>query len=65
MMIVDRFESRIDVHARSKPASIARSMLRPNRSSSFMRSKIRMLPSTAVPIEIRKPVIAGRLSVTG
>jgi hypothetical protein len=55
----------MEVQARSKPTSIARSAVRPLRSSSLRRSKIRILPSTAVPIEIRKPTMAGRLSVTG
>ena len=65
MMMVDRFESRMEVQARSKPAFSARSSGKPARSSSLMRSKIRMLPSTAVPIDIKKPVMAGSVSVTG
>ena len=65
MIIVDRLESRMDVQARSKPAFNAASRGKPARSSSLIRSKIRMLPSTAVPMEIKKPVIAGRVKVTG
>ena len=53
MIMVDRLESRMDVQARSKPAFSAASSGKPARSSSLMRSKMRILPSTAVPMEMR------------
>ena len=43
----------------------ARPATRPARSSSFMRSKIRMLASTAMPIERMKPAMPASVSVTG
>ena len=45
MMRVEMLESRIEVHARLKPDSMAPRMARPARSSSRVRSKIRMLAS--------------------
>ena len=57
-MIVETLESRIEVQARSNPASSASVSALPDRNSSLIRSKIRMLPSTAVPMPIKKPVIA-------
>ena len=65
MMMVDRLESRMEVQARLKPAFKAASSDKPARNSSLMRSKIRILPSTAVPMEMRKPVMAGSVKVTG
>jgi hypothetical protein len=37
----------------------------PIRISSFIRSKMRMFASTAMPIESTKPAIPARVSVTG
>ena len=65
VMMVDRFESRMAAQARSKPASTAACKLRPARSSSFIRSKIRTLASTAMPVESKKPAMPGSVSVTG
>ena len=65
MISVEMFESRMEVQARSKPASMAALRLRPRRNSSFIRSKIKMLASTAMPVESKNPVIPGMVSVTG
>ena len=62
---LDTFESRIEFQARAKPASIAWASDLPERSSSFVRSKIRMLASTAMPTESTKPAMPARVSVTG
>ena len=62
---LDTFESRIEFQARSKPASTAGGRDLPARSSSFIRSKIRMLASTAMPIERTKPAMPASVSVTG
>ena len=64
-MRLDTFESRIEFQARLKPASIAAGRLLPARSSSLVRSKIRMLASTAMPTESTKPAMPARVSVTG
>ena len=65
MIRLDTFESRIEFQARPKPASIAAGSVLPSRSSSFIRSKIRMLASTAMPTESTKPAMPARVSVTG
>ena len=65
MIRLDTFESRIEFQARSKPASTAAGRDLPRRSSSFIRSKIRMLASTAMPIESTKPAMPARVRVTG
>ena len=65
VMRLDTFESRIEFQARLKPASIAAGRLLPTRSSSLVRSKIRMLASTAMPTESTKPAMPARVSVTG
>ena len=62
---LDTFESRIEFQARLKPASIAAGSVLPRRSSSFVRSKIRMLASTAMPTESTKPAMPARVRVTG
>ena len=49
MMRVEMLESRIEVQARLKPDSTAPRMARPLRSFSRVRSKMRMLASTATP----------------
>jgi hypothetical protein len=61
----ETFESRIESQARVKPSSIAASRVRPLRSSSFKRSKMRMLASTAIPIERIKPAIPASVNVIG
>ena len=62
---VDVFESRIEGQARSSPARIAAAMVLPLRSSSFMRSKIRMLASTAMPTDRMNPAMPANVNVTG
>ena len=65
VMRLDTFESRMEFQARLNPASTAAGRLLPSRSSSFIRSKIRMLASTAMPTESTKPAMPARVSVTG
>ena len=62
---LDTFESRMEFQARLKPASTAAGSDLPTRSSSFIRSKIRMLASTAMPTESTKPAMPASVSVTG
>ena len=62
---LDTFESRIEFQARLKPAYTAAGSDLPSRSSSFIRSKIRMLASTAMPIESTKPATPASVRVTG
>ena len=59
------FESKILVKALSKPEFIAVKSVLPALSSSFVLSKIKMLASTAIPIESIKPAMPARVSVTG
>ena len=56
-------ESRIALQARSYPASIAARALLPARSSSRMRSRIRMFASTAMPTVSTMPAMPGSVSV--
>ena len=65
VMRLDTLESRIEFQARLKPASTAAGRDLPRRSSSFIRSKIRMLASTAMPIDSTKPAMPASVSVTG
>ena len=62
---LDTFESRMEFQARLKPASTAAGSDLPTRSSSFVRSKIRMLASTAMPTESTKPAMPASVRVTG
>ena len=64
-MRVEMFESRIDGQARLKPDSTAPRMARPARSSSRVRSNMRMLASTATPTDRMKPAKPDSVSVTG
>ena len=59
MIRLDTLESRIEFQARLKPASIAAGSDLPTRSSSFIRSKMSTLASTAMPIESTKPAMPG------
>ena len=61
----ETLESRMESHARRNPSSIASRSSLPRRSSSFMRSKIRTLASTARPMERIKPAMPAEVSVTG
>ncbi|MBA7704669.1 hypothetical protein ES703_113486 [subsurface metagenome] len=53
------------VQARLKPASIAAPSVLPVLNSSFMRSKISTLASTAIPMDKIKPPMPARVRVTG
>lgn len=59
------FESRMLGQAREKPCSMAAEIGFPSRSSSFMRSKIRILASTAMPIDKINPATPAKVKVTG
>jgi len=59
------FESRIESHARENPVSIASRNDFPFSFSSFNRSKIKMLASTAAPMDKIKPAIPASVNVTG
>ena len=59
------FESRMDDQARAKPEFTDMSTERPERSSSLIRSKIRMFASTAIPTLSMNPPIPARVKVTG
>ena len=61
--MVAALESLIDGQARRKPSSRAAILLKPFFSSSFVLSKIRILASTAMPIERIKPAIPARVMV--
>ena len=63
-MRVDTFESRMEFQARLKPASMAAVRFLPARSSSLVRSKMRMLASTAMPTERMKAAMPASVSVT-
>src|SRR5579883_3221402 len=65
VIMVETLESRIEGQARAKPASTAAAIERPARSSSLVRSKIRMLASTAMPIERINPAMPASVKVTG
>ena len=56
-MIEEIFESRMESHARAKPSCIAVPISFPVLSSSFIRSKMRIFASTAIPIERMNPAI--------
>ena len=58
-------ESLIELQALLKPSSIAKLTVLPDLNSSRRRSKIKMLASTAIPIERMKPAIPARVKVTG
>src|SRR3989344_7008113 len=62
---LDTFESRMESHARIKPSSIAKPSVLPARNSSFMRSNIKMLASTAIPMERINPAVPAAERVTG
>ena len=60
-----KFESRIDGHALLNPSSIDCDKLLPAFISSFILAKIKILASTAMPIERIKPPIPAKVKVTG
>jgi hypothetical protein len=57
--------SKMELQARLKPASMAAFRGLPARSSSLVRSKMRMLASTAMPTASTKPAMPASVSVTG
>ena len=65
VMMVDMFPSRIDGHARSKPAFNAANRSLPARSSSLARSDISMFASTANPSESITAAAPDSVRVTG
>src|SRR3989338_8419588 len=65
VIILEIFESLIDAQAREKPSLTASAIVRPERNSSLMRSKISTLASTAIPMEITNPAIPAAVNVTG
>ena len=62
---VDTLESRILVQARLNPASIPAWTELPSRTSSFMRSNIKMFASTAIPILSTKPAMPASVKTIG
>ena len=64
-MMVEKLPSRMAGQARLKPTSIEEASVRPLRISSFIRSKIRMLASTARPMDRMKAPMPERPRVTG
>ncbi len=57
--------SRTDVQARLNPSSMEVSKLLPQDNSSLIRSKMRMLASTAIPMDRINPAMPARVRVTG
>src|SRR3989344_4223196 len=63
VMMVVTFESLIEGQARRKPSSMAETLLNPFFNSSLVLSKIRILASTAIPIERTKPATPAKVIV--
>ena len=61
----ETFESRIDDQALLNPACRASCFGLPHLTSSLIRSKIKMLASTAIPMESTNPATPARVNVTG
>jgi len=61
----ERFESRIELHARWNPSFIASFSDFPAFNSSLVRSKMRMFASTAIPIESMNAARPAVVRVTG
>src|SRR3989344_6427366 len=62
---LETFESRIEDHARRNPSYIAPSRDLPARNSSFIRSKISILASPAIPMDKITTAMPADESVTG
>ena len=62
---VEILPSRMAGHARLNPTSIDDASVRPMRTSSFIRSKISTLASTAIPMDRIKPPMWERVKVMG
>ena len=65
VMRVEKFPSRMAGHARLNPTSIDDARVRPMRTSSFIRSNIRMFASTAMPMDRMNPPMWDRVRVIG
>lgn len=65
VITVETLLSRMAGQARLNPTSMDDASVRPVRISSFIRSKIRILASTAIPIERMNQPMWDRVSVTG
>ena len=65
VIILEMFESRIESQARANPSCIASFKCFPLASSSRILSKMRMLASTAIPIERINPARPAAVRVTG
>src|SRR3990167_3483507 len=61
---VEILESRMDGQARANPSRTACPAFLPNRDSSRIRAKIRILASTAMPIDKINPTMPAKVSVT-
>src|SRR3990167_2674485 len=61
----ETFEAQIDDQARLNPKSRALTFDLPQRSSSFILSNIKILASTAIPIDKINPAIPAKVKVTG
>ena len=64
-MKVEMLLSRMDGQARWKPSWTAIFKVSPLFNSSFIRSNISTLASTAIPVDITKPAMPGRVNVMG
>ena len=65
VMILEIFESRIESQALVNPSLIDVTISLPRRSSSLVRSAMRMLASTAMPIDKINPAMPAAVRVTG
>src|SRR3989344_2491213 len=65
VIIEEMLESRMEGQARANPSRMASAVLEPLRSSSFMRSKMSTLASTAMPTERMNAAMPAAVSVTG
>ena len=63
--MVEMLLSRIAGQARPNPTSIEEASVRPMRTSSFIRSNIRILASTAIPMERMNPPMWANSRVMG
>ncbi len=61
--MVEVFESLIGDQARLNPSSMAENRLKPFLSSSLILAKIKILASTAIPIERIKPAMPDKVMV--
>src|SRR3989344_5608375 len=61
----ETFEAQIEDQALLNPKSKARVLFLPQRISSFILSKIKILASNAIPIDNINPAIPAKVSVTG